>query len=71
MSEYGPTEIRRRTNGSIDIDFYAARGLRARRAAVNEAWRTVPRLIGTTARAATFWLTRQVFYRKVPPLEKR
>jgi hypothetical protein len=60
MSKYGPTEIKRRTNGSIDIDFYAAKGLSERCEAGNCTLRTVPRLIGTTARSVALWLARAV-----------
>ncbi len=40
MNELGPTEILRRSDGSIDIDFYAAKAARERCYAMNGGVRT-------------------------------
>jgi hypothetical protein len=59
MSENDRKEIiRRRTDGSIDINFYATRGLRARRELVDDTLRFVPKLIATSVRTIAFRLRR-------------
>jgi hypothetical protein len=60
MSECGQKEIQRRKDGSIDIDFYASRGVQARCELANSTLRTVPRLIITTAQTIALWLARAI-----------